>query len=118
MRKVAVTGMGIVSCLGNELDEVSSALRLGRSGIRHLPDAAAQGLRSQVGGAPEIDLSARIDRKALRFMGDAAPTPLAIIRDLTCPGPKGDIPLRYYDARESREAGPAIGVSRRSLAKP
>ena len=72
MRKVAVTGMGIVSCLGNELDEVSSALRLGRSGIRHLPDAAAQGLRSQVGGAPEIDLSARIDRKALRFMGDAA----------------------------------------------
>ena len=72
MRKVAITGMGIVSCLGNEPDEVSAALRASRSGIRHLPDAAAHGLRSQVGGLPEVDLAARIDRKALRFMGDAA----------------------------------------------
>ncbi|MBW8368410.1 MAG: beta-ketoacyl-ACP synthase I [Arenimonas sp.] len=72
MRKVAITGMGIVSCLGNGLDEVSSSLRAGRSGIRHLPEAAARGLRSQVGGAPEVDLEARIDRKLLRFMGDAA----------------------------------------------
>lgn len=44
----------------------------GRSGIRHLPEAAGRGLRSQVGGAPEVDLEARIDRKLLRFMGDAA----------------------------------------------
>ncbi|MBW8312645.1 MAG: beta-ketoacyl-ACP synthase I [Rhizobium sp.] len=72
MRKVAITGMGIVSCLGNELDEVSAALRAGRSGIRHQPEAAERGLRSQVGGAPVIDLAARIDRKALRFMGDGA----------------------------------------------
>ena len=72
MRKVAITGMGIVSCLGNELDEVSAALRAGRSGIRHQPEAAERGLRSQVGGAPSIDLAARIDRKALRFMGDGA----------------------------------------------
>ena len=72
MRKVAITGMGIVSCLGNGLDEVSSALRAGRSGIRHLPEAAERGLRSQVGGAPEVELEARIDRKLLRFMGDAA----------------------------------------------
>ena len=40
MRKVAITGMGIVSCLGNELDEVAAALRAGRSGIRHQPEAA------------------------------------------------------------------------------
>lgn len=72
MRKVAITGMGIVSCLGNELDEVSAALRAGHSGIRHQPEAAERGLRSQVGGAPVIDLAARIDRKALRFMGDGA----------------------------------------------
>ena len=72
MRKVAITGIGIVSCLGNGLDEVSSSLRAGRSGIRHLPEAAGRGLRSQVGGAPEVDLEARIDRKLLRFMGDAA----------------------------------------------
>lgn len=72
MRKVAITGMGIVSCLGNELDDVSAALRAGRSGIRHQPEAAERGLRSQVGGAPVIDLASRIDRKALRFMGDGA----------------------------------------------
>ncbi|TNJ33628.1 beta-ketoacyl-ACP synthase I [Arenimonas terrae] len=72
MRRVAITGMGIVSCLGNELDVVSSALREGRAGIRQLPEAAERGLRSTVGGAPEIDLAARIDRKQLRFMGEAA----------------------------------------------
>jgi 3-oxoacyl-[acyl-carrier-protein] synthase-1 len=72
MRQVAITGMGIVSCLGNELDDVSKALREGRSGIAHLLDSAAQGLRSLVGGVPKIDLPACIDRKVLRFMGDAA----------------------------------------------
>jgi 3-oxoacyl-[acyl-carrier-protein] synthase-1 len=72
MRRVAITGMGIVSCLGNELEFVSAALRDGRSGIRHLPEAAERGLRSTVGGAPEIDLASRIDRKQLRFMGEAA----------------------------------------------
>jgi 3-oxoacyl-[acyl-carrier-protein] synthase-1 len=72
MRRVVITGMGIVSCLGNSADVVSEALRAGHGGIR--PDAAAAeaGLRSQVSGAPEIDLAARIDRKALRFMGDGA----------------------------------------------
>ncbi len=72
MRRVAITGMGIVSCIGNELDQVSAALRASRPGITHLPDAAEAGLRSQVGGRPEIDLEARIDRKQRRFMGDAA----------------------------------------------
>ncbi|KFN47964.1 3-oxoacyl-ACP synthase [Arenimonas metalli CF5-1] len=64
--------MGIVSCLGNSVDLVSAALRAGRSGIRADAAAAEAGLRSQVSGAPEIDLAARIDRKALRFMGDGA----------------------------------------------
>jgi 3-oxoacyl-[acyl-carrier-protein] synthase-1 len=72
MRQVAITGMGIVSCLGNELDDVSKALRDGRSGIGQLLESAAQGLRSLVGGVPKIDLAACIDRKVLRFMGDAA----------------------------------------------
>lgn len=72
MRRVVITGMGIVSCLGNQLGTVSTALREGRSGIRADAAAAEAGLRSQVSGAPEIDLAARIDRKALRFMGDGA----------------------------------------------
>lgn len=72
MRRVAITGMGIVSCLGHDLNTVSAALREGRSGIRLLPDAVAHGLRSQVGGAIDLDLDTVIDRKLKRFMSDAA----------------------------------------------
>ena len=72
MRRVVVTGMGVVSCLGNDLDTVTSALRDGRSGIRAMPEYAELGLRSHVAGVPNIDLEAVIDRKLKRFMGDAA----------------------------------------------
>jgi len=72
MRRVVVTGMGIVSCLGNAADKVSRALRDGIGGLCAMPDYAARGLRSQVAGVPQIDLAAEIDRKLKRFMGDAA----------------------------------------------
>ncbi len=72
MRRVVVTGIGIVSCLGNDVDTVASALRDGRSGISHQPDYVEMGLRSHVAGVPDIDLDACIDRKLRRFMGDAA----------------------------------------------
>ncbi|PWW45695.1 beta-ketoacyl-ACP synthase I [Melaminivora alkalimesophila] len=71
-RRVVITGAGIVSCIGNDLATVEQSLREGRSGIRAVPKFAELGMRSQVGGTPEIDLEARIDRKQLRFMGDAA----------------------------------------------
>jgi len=64
--------MGIVSCLGNDQESVTSALRDGRSGIRAMPGYAELGLRSHVAGVPNIDLEAVIDRKQKRFMGDAA----------------------------------------------
>ena len=72
MRRVVITGIGIVSCLGNDKQTVSESLRHGRSGIRFRPEYAERGLRSQVAGAVEIDLESLIDRKARRFMGDAA----------------------------------------------
>ncbi len=81
MRRVVVTGMGIASCLGNDLDTVSASLRAGRAGIRHLPDAAERGLRSQVGGAVQLDLDAAIDRKLKRFMSDAAAYSYLSLRD-------------------------------------
>ena len=81
MRRVAITGLGITSCLGNDADTVSAALREGRSGIRHIPQYAELGFRSQVGGAPEIDLDAQIDRKQKRFMGDAAAFAHIALRD-------------------------------------
>ena len=71
-RRVVITGAGIVSCIGNDLATVEASLREGRSGIRAMPAFTEMGLRSQVGGAPQIDLEARLDRKQLRFMGDAA----------------------------------------------
>ena len=72
LRRVVVTGMGVVSCLGNSKAAVSDALRAGRSGIRASETYAEMGLRSQVCGAVDIDLEALVDRKHLRFMGDAA----------------------------------------------
>ncbi|KAF1691606.1 beta-ketoacyl-ACP synthase I [Pseudoxanthomonas koreensis] len=80
-RRIAITGMGIASCLGNDLDTVSAALRAGRSGIRFLPDHAEHGLRSQVGGAVELDMEAAIDRKLRRFMSDAAAYSYVSMRD-------------------------------------
>lgn len=81
MRRVVVTGMGIVSCLGNAADTVSDALRKLRSGITAKPGYAERGLRSQVAGVPQIDLVAEIDRKLKRFMGDAAAYAYVSMRD-------------------------------------
>src|SRR5690606_3057206 len=72
MRRVVITGMGIVSCLGNTKADVSESLRAGKSGIRLKQDYVDIGMRSQVAGSPDIDLDAFIDRKPRRFMGDAA----------------------------------------------
>ena len=71
-KRVVITGAGIVSCIGNDLATVEASLRAGKSGIKAVEKFKELGLRSQVGGAPEIDIEARIDRKQLRFMGDAA----------------------------------------------
>ena len=72
MRRVVVTGLGVVSCLGNSKAEVIDTLRNGRSGIRFNETFAEMGLRSQVCGSVDIDVSEHIDRKVRRFMGDAA----------------------------------------------
>ncbi|HRH87069.1 MAG TPA: beta-ketoacyl-ACP synthase I [Rubrivivax sp.] len=72
MRRVVVTGQGIVSSLGNNAAEVAASLRDGRSGIRFNPSYAEHGMRCQVSGRPALDLEAAIDRRTLRFMGDAA----------------------------------------------
>lgn len=72
MRRVVVTGLGVVSCLGNDKQTVTDSLKSGRSGIRFNEDFAEHGLRSQVCGSVDIDVADHIDRKVRRFMGDAA----------------------------------------------
>ncbi|MGE8445515.1 MAG: beta-ketoacyl-ACP synthase I [Comamonas sp.] len=71
-RRVVITGAGIVSCIGVGLEAVETSLREGRSGIDYMPVFKEMGLRSQVAGIPRINVEDFIDRKQLRFMGDAA----------------------------------------------
>ncbi len=72
VRRVVVTGMGIVSCIGNSLTEVLESLKAGKSGITFSEEYAAKGFRSQVFGLPKLNLPDLIDRRLLRFMGDSA----------------------------------------------
>ena len=72
MRRVVVTGIGIVSCLGNGKTAVLDSLKTGRSGIRHNQIYVDVGMRSHISGSIDIDVSELIDRKSLRFMGDAS----------------------------------------------
>ncbi len=72
MRRVVVTGMGIVSSIGNSAQEVLASLREARSGIVKADTYAELGFRCQVHGAPKIDWESMIDRKIRRFMGAGA----------------------------------------------
>ncbi len=69
MRRVVVTGMGIVSSIGNNLDEVTASLREAKSGIVRAEEYAELGFRCQVHGAPNIDVEALVDRRNMRFHG-------------------------------------------------
>ncbi len=72
MRRVVVTGMGIVSSIGNNKAEVLDSLRAGRSGIEFSEEYRSLGFRSQVHGPIRVKREELIERKLLRFMGDAA----------------------------------------------
>ena len=72
MKRVVVTGLGVVSCIGTDAQSVVDSLRAGRSGIRANESYREYGLRSQISGSIDIDLDALIDRKPRRFMGNAA----------------------------------------------
>ena len=72
MRRVVVTGLGIVSSIGNNLQQVSSSLKEGKSGIENIPEYKELGFRSHVAGTVNIDIEALIDRKLRRFMGNSA----------------------------------------------
>ena len=72
MRRVVITGLGIVSCIGTDKAAVVESLKQGTSGIRFRQDYKDIGLRSHVAGTIDIDFKEHIDRKQLRFMGDAA----------------------------------------------
>jgi 3-oxoacyl-[acyl-carrier-protein] synthase-1 len=72
MRRVVITGLGIVSSIGNDAGAVMTSLKEGRSGITFAPDYAEHGFRCQVHGRPDIDVTEHVDKRQLRFMGDGA----------------------------------------------
>ena len=72
MRRVAITGIGIVSSIGNNVSEVTNSLRNGTSGIVAAPEYTELGFRSQVHGNVKLDVADHVDRKQLRFMGEGA----------------------------------------------
>ena len=72
MRRVVVTGLGIVSSIGNNAQEVEASLKAGKSGIEASPDMAEHGFRSQIAGTLKIDPSEHVDKRTLRFMGAGA----------------------------------------------
>ena len=72
MRRIAITGLGIVSSIGNNVEEVTASLRNGTSGIVVAPEYIRLGFRSQVHGSVNLNVTEHIDRKQLRFMGDGA----------------------------------------------
>lgn len=72
MRRVVVTGLGVVSSIGTGVEEVVDSLKAGRSGIEAVPEMVEHGFRSQIAGTLKIDISEHIDKRALRFMGPGA----------------------------------------------
>ena len=72
MRRVIVTGIGIISSIGNDINEVTESLKTWRSGIVAAPDYTEKGFRSQIHGLPKIDVTEHIDKRQMRFMGQGA----------------------------------------------
>ncbi|MDD0823872.1 beta-ketoacyl-ACP synthase I [Mannheimia sp. AT1] len=72
MKRVVITGLGVISSIGNNKDEVLASLKEGKSGIEFVPEFAEVGMRSQVAGTIKLNPAELIDRKIYRFMGDAA----------------------------------------------
>ena len=72
LRRVVITGMGIVSSIGDTIKEVSDSLKAGKSGIAFMPEYAEKGFKSQVAGKPNAMPEDHVDKRAMRFMGDGA----------------------------------------------
>ena len=72
MRRVVVTGLGIVSSIGNNVEEVLASLQAGTSGIVASPEMAEHGFRSQIAGTLKLDVAEHVDKRTLRFMGPGA----------------------------------------------
>src|SRR6185437_8940671 len=90
MRRVVVTGLGVVSSIGNNAAEVTRSLRDGRSGIEFVPQYKDLGFRSQVAGTVKLNVDEAVDRRLRRFMGDGAAFAYLAIKEAIADAGLGD----------------------------
>ena len=94
MRRVVVTGLGIVCSIGNDAKATTESLRAGRSGIEFMPDYRERGFRSQVAGTLKIDIEQHVDRRVRRFMGDGAAYAWIAMKEAIADAGLGDREIR------------------------
>ncbi len=104
MRRVVVTGLGIVSSIGNNADEVTASLRDAKSGITFSPEFAEHGFRSQVWGKPTLDTADLVDRRALRFLAEGG-----VWNHIAMDQAIADAGLEAKDYAENERAGIIMG---------
>ena len=104
MRRVVVTGLGIVSSIGNNADEVTASLRDAKSGITFSPEFAEHGFRSQVWGKPTLDTTDLVDRRALRFLAEGG-----VWNHIAMDQAIADAGLETKDYAENERAGIIMG---------
>ncbi len=111
MNRVVVTGLGIVSAIGNNADEVLASLKAGKSGISANADMVEHGFRSQIAGMPNIDIEEHVDKRTLRFMGPgAAYAHIAMTQAIADAGLTEDDVVNYRTGLIAGSGGPSTSA--------
>jgi len=111
MNRVVVTGLGIVSAIGNNADEVLASLKAGKSGIKANADMVEHGFRSQIAGMPDIDVTQHVDKRTLRFMGPgAAYAHIAMTHAIADAGLTEDDVVNYRTGLIAGSGGPSTSA--------
>jgi 3-oxoacyl-[acyl-carrier-protein] synthase I len=111
MNRVVVTGLGIVSAIGNNADEVLASLKAGKSGISANADMVEHGFRSQIAGMPNIDTKEHVDKRTLRFMGPgAAYAHIAMTQAIADAGLSEDDVVNYRTGLIAGSGGPSTSA--------
>jgi len=111
MNRVVVTGLGIVSAIGNNVDEVLASLKAGKSGITANADMVEHGFRSQISGTPNIDIKEHVDKRTLRFMGaGAAYAHIAMTQAIADAGLTEDDVVNYRTGLIAGSGGPSTSA--------
>ncbi len=111
MNRVVVTGLGIVSAIGNNADEVLASLKAGKSGISANADMVEHGFRSQIAGMPNIDIKEHVDKRTLRFMGPgAAYAHIAMTQAIADAGLTEDDVVNYRTGLIAGSGGPSTSA--------